>query len=140
MIDLVVNDPRTREMYLRRLRTLMDEQLQPPGTPVAERHFESRIDDLVPTITREAALDIRKWGAIYGIIRTFPTALALLKTNYLDERRVYLYQTHAAGASAGSGRVPGAPPERDTAGRGGRSPGSGAAAAGCPGAGGGAGG
>ncbi|MCP4894316.1 MAG: hypothetical protein GY911_10960, partial [Actinomycetales bacterium] len=54
MIDLVVNDPRTREMYLRRLRTLMDEQLQPPGTPVAERHFESRIDDLVPTITRDA--------------------------------------------------------------------------------------
>ncbi len=102
MIDLVVNDPRTREMYLRRLRTLMDEQLQPPGTPVAERHFESRIDDLVPTITRDAALDLNKWGAIYGVVRDFPTAISLLKSNYLDERRVYLYQTHAVGGPAGS--------------------------------------
>lgn len=102
MIDLVVNDPRTREMYLRRLRTLMDEQLQPSGTPVTGRQFETRIDQLATDIAPDAALDLAKWGAIYGGIRDFPTAIALLKTNYLDERRAYLYEQHGLG-SAGDG-------------------------------------
>ena len=92
MIDIVVTDPRTREMYLRRLRTLMDEQLQPPGTPVGDRTFETRIDELAAAITPDAALDLAKWGAIYGSVRDFPTAISLLKSDYLDERRVFLYQ------------------------------------------------
>jgi len=110
MIDLVVTDPRTREMYLRRLRTLMDEQLQAPGTPIAERVFEFRIDELATAITPDAALDLAEWGAIYGSVRDFTTAISLLKTNYLDERRVYLYQTHAEGGPAGSVGIPGAQP------------------------------
>ena len=110
MIDLVITDPRTREMYLRRLRTLMDEQLQAPGTPIAERGFESRIDELANAATPDAALDLAEWGAIYGGIRDFPTAISLLKTNYLDERRGDLYQTHAVGGPAGSVGIPGAQP------------------------------
>ena len=110
MIDILVTDPRTREMYLRRLRTLMDEQLQPPGTPIGERLFEFRIDELATAITPDAALDLTEWGAIYGSVRDFPTAISLLKTNYLDERRVYLYQTHAVGGPAGSVGIPGAQP------------------------------
>ncbi|MCF7730781.1 MAG: lamin tail domain-containing protein [Akkermansiaceae bacterium] len=110
MIDILVTDPRTREMYLRRLRTLMDEQLQPPGTPSGALKFEARIDELATAIAPDAALDLAKWGALYGIVRDFPTAIALLKTNYLDERRVYLYQTHAVGGSAGSVGIPDAQP------------------------------
>ncbi len=110
MIDILVTDPRTREMYLRRLRTLMDEQLQPPGTPVAGRHFETRIDELAAAITPDAALDLAKWGAIYGGVRDFPTAISLLKGDYLEERRAYLYVTHAAGGPAGSVGIPAAQP------------------------------
>jgi hypothetical protein len=94
MIDILVADPRTREMYLRRLRTLMDEQLQPPGTLSGDLRFEARIDELATAIAPDAALDLAKWGAIYGGIRDFPTAIALLKTDYLDERRVFLYEEH----------------------------------------------
>ncbi len=96
MIDALVDNPRTREMYLRRLRTLMDEQLQPPDTPIEERHFENRIDGLAATIAPDAALDLDRWGAIYGALIDFPTAIEQLKTNYLDERRLFLYETHGA--------------------------------------------
>ena len=108
MIDILVTDPRTREMYLRRLRTLMDEQLQPPGTPVGDLRFEARIDELAATMPRDTTLDLRKWGATYGIVRDFPTAISMLKSDYLDERRVYLYHTHAVGGPAGSAGIPGA--------------------------------
>jgi hypothetical protein len=110
MIDILVTDPRTREMYLRRLRTLMDEQLQPPGTPIAGRHFEARLDELAAVTARDASFDLAEWGAIYGGVRDFPTAISLLKSNYLDERRVYLYQTHAVGGPAGSVGIPAAQP------------------------------
>jgi hypothetical protein len=106
MIDLLVTNPRTREMYLRRLRTLMDEQLQPPGTPVEDRHFEATVDRLAAVVAPDAALDLAKWGAIFGIVRDFPTAIQLLKTNYLDERRVYLYQTHGVGGAPNSVGIP----------------------------------
>ncbi len=102
IIDALVSNPRTREMYLRRLRTLMDEQLQAPGTPVAEREFESQIDALAAKIAPDAALDLAKWGAIYGSVINFPTAIGQLKTNYLDERRVFLYQTHGAASQTGN--------------------------------------
>lgn len=94
MIDAIVANPRTREMYLRRLRTLMDEQLHPPGTPVGNRHFETRIDELAAMIAPDAALDLAKWGAIYGAVIDFPTAIAQLKTDYLDDRREFLYERH----------------------------------------------
>ena len=42
----VFEDPVTREMYLRRLRTVMDEQLQPPGTVINELEYERRIDQM----------------------------------------------------------------------------------------------
>lgn len=45
-LDVMYNLPETREMFLRRLRTVMDEQLQPPSTPAAQRLFENRIDEL----------------------------------------------------------------------------------------------
>lgn len=46
LTDAIRDNPVTREMYLRRLRTLMDELLQPPGTPLAERKLETRLDEL----------------------------------------------------------------------------------------------
>ena len=94
MIDAIVDIPETREMYLRRLRTLMDEILQTTSTPLQDRYLENRIDELATILADDAALDLERWGAIYGIVRDFDTAIGLLKTNYVDQRRVHLFETH----------------------------------------------
>ena len=42
--DVMFKLPRTRQMYLRRLRTMMDELLQPPGTPTGQLKYEAICD------------------------------------------------------------------------------------------------
>ncbi len=98
--DALITDPRVQEMYLRYLRTLMEQQLQPPGTPVAERRLETQIDEMAAVLAPDATLDLNKWGAIYGRRIDFPTAIEDLKTAYLDKRRVYLYETHGLNGPA----------------------------------------
>ena len=44
LYNAVFTDPTLSSMYLRRLRTLMDQFLQPPGTPAAGGYFEQRAD------------------------------------------------------------------------------------------------
>jgi hypothetical protein len=51
-----------REMYLRRIRSLMDNILQAPTTPLAERKYEKRIDELFTMINADNDLDLAKWG------------------------------------------------------------------------------
>jgi hypothetical protein len=47
LYDTVFTDPVLQEMYLRRLRTVMDELLQPPGTTVDEGRYEQRIAEML---------------------------------------------------------------------------------------------
>jgi hypothetical protein len=94
-------------MYLRRLRTVMDEQLQPPDTPVGELVLEQRIDTLYQQMQADVALDAAKWPIDWGAPQTFAQALDLLKTDYLDVRRSYLYQTCGP---EGQGFIPAAQP------------------------------
>ncbi|MBN1582380.1 MAG: CotH kinase family protein [Anaerolineae bacterium] len=82
-----------RQMYLRRLRTVMDLFLQPPGTPDSEQYYERRIDALVAQIQPDVALDAAKWPTDWGDPQTFEEAIDILKRDYLAARRVYLYQT-----------------------------------------------
>jgi hypothetical protein len=102
MVDSVIAHPVAREMYLRRLRTLMDELLQPPGTPPEQLKFEARLDQLFPQLQIDAAKDLAKWGS--SVIPEQParqdlaTAMNLIKTRYLAERRIFLYQRHGLGA------------------------------------------
>ena len=70
-------------MYLRRLRTLMDDLLQPPGTPTSELKFDRRIDEL------QAQLEIELGGS------SFRNNINLIKTNYLNVRRRHLFQNHS---------------------------------------------
>ena len=101
MVDSVIAHPVAREMYLRRLRTLMDELLQPPGTPPEQLKFEARLDQFFPYLQIDAARDLAKWGS--SVIPEQParqdlaTAMNLIKTKYLAERRVFLYQRHGLG-------------------------------------------
>jgi hypothetical protein len=85
--------PAIRQMYLRRLRTVMDAFLQPPGTPESERYYERRIDALVAQIRQDVELDAAKWPLEWGHQQTFEEAIDILKNDYLAARRVYLYQT-----------------------------------------------
>ena len=102
LIDALLNDATVRQMYLRRLRTVMDELLKAPGTPYGELFIERRIDELVAAMTPDVALDYNKWanpwswGGQGGYTRdqSFQYAVNVLKNDYLAVRRTHLFVTH----------------------------------------------
>jgi hypothetical protein len=102
LIDALLNDTTVRQMYLRRLRTVMDQFLKPPGTPYASLFIENRIDDLVAQMAPDAALDYKKWAnpwpwggdAGYPRDQSFAYAIGVLKNDYLAVRRTHLFVTH----------------------------------------------
>ncbi len=105
------NSPELNAMYVRRIRTLMDEQLEPSSTPLAQRKMETRInalDDLIdPTgVTSDADLDFTKWGSWQdgGSGSTATSHMMRNQTQrlinqFLPNRRTYLY----GGAPSSSG-------------------------------------
>ena len=110
----IFDTPELRQMYLRRVRTLMDELLKPPGTPTEELHYEPRIDELAARIAPDAALDAAKWNShAWGngstapnFPQSLPEAVAELRDVYLPERRRQLYN----GLTSGAGELPGPQP------------------------------
>ncbi|MGB0387932.1 MAG: CotH kinase family protein [Ardenticatenaceae bacterium] len=89
-IDVLYDTPVIREMYLRRLRTVMDQFLQNPDTSPSDLHYESRINELATQIQPDVALDAAAWGAR----RLFRDALDILSASYLPQRRLHLYDFH----------------------------------------------
>ena len=114
MPQAIFETPEMRQMYLRRVRTLMDELLMPPGTPAEALHYEPRIDELAAQIGPDAALDNAKWNShAWGNGSTapnypqpFPDAVAELRDSYLPERRRQLFNRLAPG----TGELPGQQP------------------------------
>lgn len=102
LIDALLNDATVREMYLRRLRTVMDDFLQPPGTPRNQLFIENRIGEMAMKMQADVVLDYNKyanpwsWGGQGGYPRDqiFPYALDVLENDYLAVRRVHLFVTH----------------------------------------------
>ena len=102
----VFGTPEMRQMYLRRVRTLMDELLKPSGTPSEALYYEPRIDVLAAQLAPDAALDAAKWNShAWGNGSTapccpqpLPDAVAELKNYYLPERRKQLFNRLASGA------------------------------------------
>jgi hypothetical protein len=103
----IFNTPEMRQMYLRRLRTLMDEFLKPIGTAPQDLHFETRVDELAALISADAKLDAAKWNShAWGngstapnFPQTYEQAIADINQIYLPQRRVQLYNGLAPGAS-----------------------------------------
>jgi hypothetical protein len=105
LYQLMFDVPEFRRMYLRRLRTLMDQYLQPPGT--TNGILETRVNQMTdlmdpPTIgTSDADRDRAKWGTWGGDggQTTGGTALryhtGLIKTTHLVGRRSWLNSTSA---------------------------------------------
>jgi hypothetical protein len=113
--EAIFNTPETREMYLRRVRTLMDELLKAPGTPERGLYYEPRINILAALIAPDAALDAEKWGShAWGNGSTSPCcpqslmeAAEELRDSYLPERRRQLFE----GLASGARELPDAQPE-----------------------------
>ena len=97
LIDALYELPQFREMYLRRLRTLMDDLLQPPDTPLAERKFETRLDEFQQQLEADAELDYREWADPWrwGQDLSLTEAIQRIKEEYLVVRRTHLYETHS---------------------------------------------
>jgi len=129
LIDALLNDATVQEMYLRRLRTVMDEFLKPPGTPYADLFIENRIDELVALMSADVALDYDKWanpwtwGGQGGYPRdqSFAYAIAVLKDDYLAVRRTHLFVKHSVATMASyriggsfSAAIPNAQPTNPT--------------------------
>jgi hypothetical protein len=81
LYDVVFNNPVTRQMFLRRLRTLMDELLQPPGTDPADGLFERRVDQLY------ALADADLPSSVANQVRALK--------NFFPRRRDTLYNDHS---------------------------------------------
>ncbi len=96
VLQALFSTPQIQAMYVRRVRTLMEELLQAPGTPAAELRMEARLAVLEKAIVPDAALDLAKWRS-WGQRQTASEAIAILRTNYLPARRRHLFNTLAGG-------------------------------------------
>ena len=91
LISALYATPSIRQMYLRRVRTLMDELLQWTNTPAANLKYELRIDDLSTLLTPDCALDFAKWPT-WGQKQTLAQAVNILTNRYFPARRNYLFR------------------------------------------------
>jgi hypothetical protein len=116
LFDLFFASSDFRQMYLRRLRTLMDTLLMPPGTPtnalVIEplvRQYESAMNpaDISPS---DAALDYAAWGPTWGDpgLNVFPAAAEQIVSTYLPGRRNFLF--NSPDATLNGDNIPAAQP------------------------------
>jgi hypothetical protein len=95
----IFNTPEMRQMYLRRVRTLMDDFLKAPDTPEDEQYFEPLIDMWASLLIPDAALDAAKWkshawgnGSTSSCCpQTLQEAVDELKYSYFPERRRQLF-------------------------------------------------
>ncbi|HWH70447.1 MAG TPA: lamin tail domain-containing protein, partial [Candidatus Sulfotelmatobacter sp.] len=92
----------TRQMFLRRLRTLMDQLFQPPDTPATNDFYRLKTLALRDPIAPDAALDLAKWGT-WGNRETITQAVNRVWSEFLPGRRGFLYQTMS---STSGGEIP----------------------------------
>ncbi|MFT5856591.1 MAG: hypothetical protein ACI8XO_003845 [Verrucomicrobiales bacterium] len=88
IIDKLFENKRFKDMFRRRMRTLMDELLAPPL-------LDDRIDALVLQLGNDAVADKAKWGQ-FGTQQTLAQAIGVLENDYITPRRTHLFTTHLA--------------------------------------------
>ncbi|WP_035605258.1 lamin tail domain-containing protein [Haloferula sp. BvORR071] len=103
--NLILEAPETRLMWVRRMRTLMDQMLQPPGT--VNGFLETRMRQIAATIDPDPAnpspatdgdLDVAKWGYPGSYVQNRPREeVERVVSGYFSPRRTFLFNT-------GSGR------------------------------------
>ena len=99
--DKLFESERFKDMFRRRLRTLMDELFAPPL-------IDDRIAAIEQALGDDAVLDRAKWGQ-FGQGQTLAQAIGILEADYLSPRRDHLFTTHLASNAASYMRPAGAP-------------------------------
>ena len=94
LYEAVYADPIVSQMYLRRVRTLMDEVLGAPDVPAEERWVDRRARELAGQVAEEARADFERWdvlrGGPLGQPGPPPSGLEHL-LELIDRHRRYLY-------------------------------------------------
>lgn len=106
LYDVVVRHAFTREMLVRRMRTLMDDAWRPggagEGASAGMGLLESHVGDLVARMRPEAALDRGRWGEPWtgrpGIAaaRSLDAGIEDLFGRFVGPRRRHVFVTHSA--------------------------------------------
>jgi hypothetical protein len=101
LYDAVFQSPLTREMFLRRMRTILDTWVKPPGTPADQLPLEAKVLAWRDLIADEAARDRAWWGwpAKGGQCNfdpgiTLSNGVASLLVDFLEKRRQHFYGKH----------------------------------------------
>ena len=102
VVSPLFDTPATRQMFLRRLRTLMDKLMQPPGTPAVSDFYRLKTLALRDRIAPDAALDLAAWGN-WGARETITQAVSRVWNEFLPARRAFLFNTMSA---ANGGEIP----------------------------------
>ena len=102
LYDAIIQVPETRQMLLRRMRTLMDRVLQPPGTPADQGLLEQHIRTMTNAFWAEAFLDRKKWGWPvgcgpygFGANLWLTNGVHALQNQFITPRRRHLFATHS---------------------------------------------
>ncbi|MCA9265781.1 MAG: CotH kinase family protein, partial [Planctomycetales bacterium] len=95
LTEAIFNDPRLTEMYLRRLRSVMDALLGNPELDPESTYLNQRLNDYLATMSPDAAADKARWNLTWGASQTFEQAVDIIKNEYLAVRREHLYVTHS---------------------------------------------
>jgi hypothetical protein len=96
LYNLIFQQPEFRAMFLRRLRTVMDTVLQPPGTPAADLRIEARVRQMMdamdpPEIGQsDADLDYARWGT-WGNGNAMRAEANRILSTHLPGRRTFLF-------------------------------------------------
>lgn len=85
--------PAIKQMYYRRIRTLMDTMLQAPGTATNALKYEKRVNEIYNVIAPDAALDYAKWPT-WKSKQPLPVAVSNLVNGYLVARRKFMFATN----------------------------------------------
>ena len=84
--------PEFRAMYLRRVRSLADQIMQPLGTP--NPTLEAQADALRARLGQDAVADNAAWPT-WGQPQTTDEGVRILKEEFLGPRRTFIYETLA---------------------------------------------
>ena len=104
--EAVWQSAKFRRLYLRRLRTLMDQELKEPGTPESDVPFMAKMREMADLMRADAALDTEKWpdDSSDNAIDVWPTGtrpanmdvgIDEIWNSYIVPRRTHLYVTHS---------------------------------------------
>ncbi|HTD66987.1 MAG TPA: lamin tail domain-containing protein, partial [Candidatus Limnocylindria bacterium] len=95
--DIIISLPETRQMLLRRQRTVLDRWIIEPGVAPESRLLETHIRFMTNLIWNEAFLDRAKWGYSTWTASNKPLTNAVdeLFNQFINLRRIHFSATHS---------------------------------------------